>query len=88
MVMKMNKTEFIMELKKELNYSEDKCTIINNILESNFFINKKNRNKIIKKLEIELNVDNYEATDIYDIAVRIINNEIKGKLKHPFKSID
>lgn len=88
MVMKMNKKEFVMELSRELNYSEDKCTIINDVLESNFFISKKNRDKIIGELSTKLDIDNEEATNIYDKAVNIINTEIKNKLKHPFKSKD
>lgn len=86
MVMKMNKTDFIKQLSKELSYSEDKCLIINEILEKNFFISKKNKDKIIDELASTLDI-NYElATKIYDIAIMIINNEIKNKLKHPFKN--
>lgn len=88
MVMKTNKKEFILKLEKELNYPEDKCIIINDILESNFFISKKNKDKIIKELVTKLNIENEKATDIYNIAVKIINDEIKNKLKHPFKSHD
>ena len=41
MVMNLNKTEFINELSNTLSYSEDKCLIINEILEDNFFLSKK-----------------------------------------------
>lgn len=88
MVMKVNKKEFILELAKELSYSEDRCIIINDILESNFFISKKNKDKIIKELVMKLDIENKDAINVYDTAVKIINNEIKNKLKHPFKSID
>ena len=88
MVMKMNKSEFINKLSMILSYSEDKCIIINDILENNFFISKKNKDKIIEEFIQKLNVDNEEAIKIYDTAVEIIKNEVKNKLKHPFKSRD
>lgn len=82
----MNKKEFVLKLSKELNYSEDKCMMINDILESNFFLSKKNKDKIIEELVAKLNIDNEEAKNTYDMVVKIINDEIKDKLKHPFKS--
>lgn len=88
MVTKMNKKDFILKLADKLNYSEDECVIINDILENNFFISKKNKDKIIGELIIKLNIAYDEATNIYDVAVKIINDGIKDKLKHPFKSID
>lgn len=88
MVMKMNKRDFINELSTTLSYSEDKCIIINDILENNFFISKKNKDKIIEEFIKNLNVNNEEAINIYDVAVRIVKGEIKNKLKHPFKSKD
>ena len=47
MVMKMNKKEFIKALSEKMNYSEEKCLVINEILESNFFISKKSKDKIM-----------------------------------------
>lgn len=81
----MNKREFIKELAKVLNYSEDKCIIINDVLESNFFISKKSKSKIIEELILKLNVCDDEALRIYDISVSIVRREIKDKLKHPFR---
>lgn len=88
MVMIMNKNEFILELEKELSYSKDKCIIINDVLENNFFISKQSKNKIIDELMQNLNVDNNEATYIYEVAIRIVKEEVKNKFKHPFKSKD
>ncbi len=84
----MNKSEFINALSKELSYPKEKCIIINDILESNFFISKKNKDKIIEEFKRILNVSNEEAMNIYDIAIKIIKDEIKAKLKHPFKNQD
>lgn len=82
----MNKREFVRTLSKELNYSEDKCFIINDILENDFFISKNNQAKIITELMQRLNINSEEASSIYDTSIRIIKDEIKYKLKHPFKN--
>ncbi|MCX4366131.1 MAG: hypothetical protein OSJ70_10230 [Bacilli bacterium] len=84
----MNKKEFILKLAQELNYDENSCLIINEILESNFFISKKSKNKIIDELVGRLDVEIKEAKKIYDTAIKIINNELKYKFRHPFKSKD
>ncbi len=86
MGMKMNKNGFISELSKQLSYSKEKCIMINDILESNFFISKKNKDKIIDEFMQILNISNEDAIKIYDIAVKIIKDEIKDKLSHPFKN--
>jgi len=88
MVILMNKTEFIKELSDRLSYNEEECTIINSILEDNFFISKKNKDKIISEIVIKLNIDIEEATRIYDIAKKIMNEQIKDRLIHPLKNKD
>lgn len=85
MVMKMNKSEFIKRLKEETNYSEDRCAIVNDILENNFIIGRKNKHKIIHDL-ISKTFTEDEAENIYDISINIIISEIKNKIKHPFKN--
>lgn len=82
----MNKHEFINELSKELNYEEEKCIIINDILEKNFFISRKNKDKIVSELVLKLNIDLDEANRIYEISISIITKQIKDKIKHPFKN--
>lgn len=86
--MKMNKTEFIKELSRVTGYSIDECNIINDVLENNFFISKKSKDKIINELMSKLQINETEATSIYEKAKMIFNDEIKNKLKHPFKSQD
>lgn len=88
MVISMNKTEFIKELSDRLSYNEEECTIINNILEENFFISKKNKDKIISEIVLKLDIDIDEATRIYELSKKIINENIKDKMKHPFKGKD
>ena len=72
MVMKMNKKEFIEELQNELKCEENKAIIINNTLEENFFLSKKNKEKIINNLIERLNICENEAIDIYEKAIYII----------------
>lgn len=86
MVMKMNKTGFIKELSKVTGYSIDECNVINDVLENNFFISKKSKDKIINELMSSLKINETEANAIYEISKKIINDELKNKLKHPFKS--
>ena len=86
MVKTMNKSDFIKQLSKQTNYSETDCVIINDILENNFFISKNSREKIISEIAIKFNTNREEASNIYDIAKEIINNQIKRKLHHPFGS--
>lgn len=84
----MNKKEFVNELSKRINYSIDDCEVINDILESNFFISKKNKNIIIGTFMEKFNISFNDAKIIYEECLLILKNEIVNKIKHPFKSID
>lgn len=85
MVYLMNKKELINTLSKELNYEENKCKIICDILENINFFNKKNKEKIIEELINKLNINNIEANKIYNISLKIIKKEIKMRIINPFK---
>lgn len=84
----MNKTEFINELSKVTNCTQEECVIINDVLESHFFISKKNKDKIITDLMSRLSFDENKADKIYNASMQIISGNIKDKLKHPFRSQD
>lgn len=84
----MNKKEFIKELSKLMNYDEEKCTIINSVLEDNFIIGKKNKDKIINELVSKLNIDTTKANEIYNNAINLLTTEIKKKIINPFKDQD
>ena len=84
----MNKSEFIKKLAQKTGYDEEKCIKINSILEDTFFIGKKNKEKMIADFIEKLELDEKEANDIYEKAMEIIGEEVKNKLKHPFKSQD
>ena len=88
MVIEMNKKEFLNELSRQTDLNESEAILVNDILEKNFFISKKNKDKIISELIIKLDISLDRATVIYDISKNIISNEIMNKLKHPFKIQD
>ncbi len=88
MVMKMNKKKFIELLQDRTKLSNKECETINNILESNFIFSKKNKDKIISDIQMELNLEKEKVENIYDISMDIISVTLKDKLKHPFKSQD
>lgn len=84
----MNKNEFIKELSKQTGYDEEKCILINNVIENYFIFGKKNKDKIIKDLQIKASLNEDDSENVYDICMKIITKEIKNKLKHPFRSQD
>ena len=70
------------------NLDEQKCNMINEILEDHFIIGKKGKEQIIGELTTKLNITNDEADKIYNTCMQVIGREIKNKLKNPFKSQD
>ena len=84
----MNKREFIKELSKITNLTEDKCAVINDVLEDTFIIGKNSKDKILAKIKDKLNLTDEQVDDIYNKAMSIIAKGIKDKIKNPFKSIE
>ena len=84
----MNKTEFIKELSKITNLSEDKCKIVNDILENTFIIGKDNKDKILNKIKEKLNLTEEQVNDIYNKGMSIITKELKNKIANTFKKIE
>ena len=80
----MNKKEVIKKLGEVTNLSEEKCIIINDILEEHFIIGKNNKEKIISDISEKLETTIEESENIYESAMSIIGSGIKDKLKHPF----
>lgn len=80
----MNKEKFIKELENATGLDNEKCIIINNILESNFILGKKNKEKIVSDIMEKLEITREEAEKIYESAMSILSSGIKDKLKHPF----
>ncbi len=84
----MNKREFIKELSEITNLTEDKCAVINDVLEDTFIIGKNSKEKILSKIKDKLNLTDEQVDDIYNKAMSIITKELKDKIKHTFKSIE
>ncbi len=85
MVIAVNKKEFLHELSKQTNLTENETILVNDILEKHFFISRKNKDKIISEFVIQLDISLDKATEIYNICKKIVSNEIINKLKHPFE---
>lgn len=62
----MNKENFIKELESLTELDNEKCIIINNILESSFIIEKKNKEKIVFDISEGLGLTTTEAEKIYE----------------------
>ena len=84
----MNKNEFIKELSNQTGFEEEKCILINSIMEDTFIFGKRNKEKIISRFESELNLDGTESEKLYKTVMGIVGHEIKDKLKHPFRNQD
>lgn len=82
----MNKNGFIKELSKQTGYDEEKCILINNVIENYLIFGRKNKDKIIRDLQVKTSLSEDDSENVYDIVIKIITGEIKNKLKHPFKS--
>ncbi len=82
----MNKEKFVKELESVTGLDYDKCMRINDILEGNFIVGKKNKEKITFEITKQLGLTTFEAEKIYESAMSIIKNGVKDKLKHPFGS--
>lgn len=80
----MNKEKFIQELEKVTGLGNDKCVIVNSILENHFLVGRKNKEKIILDMEEQLKITKEDAEKIYESAMSILANGIGDKLKHPF----
>ena len=70
-----NKNDIVSDLLKQYDFVE-------------FFVGKKNKDKIINKFCEVLNINEEKAEDIYNKVMEIISTGIKDKILHPFKSQD
>lgn len=82
----MNKEKFVEKLESVTGLDREKCNTINSILENNFIIGKKGKEKIVQDICEKLSVTSLEAEKIYESSMSIVGTGIKEKLKHPFKS--
>ena len=69
----MNKNSFIKELSKQTGYDEEKCILINDVIENHFIFGRKNKDKIIQDLQVKASLSEDDAENIYDISIKKIN---------------
>lgn len=81
----MNKRGFLEELSKKTGLNEEKCIVINDIIEETSLVGNKNKEKMISGFVEKLSITEEEAEKIYETAIGIIGEQIKEKIKHPFK---
>ena len=81
----MNKTKFINKLSLLSGYDIEQCSIVNDSLENHLIVGKKGQEKIINDIETRLGIDRESANKLYSISISILNEEVKDRIKHPFK---
>lgn len=81
----MNETDFIQELMKQANLSEDQGGQVNDILQSTFLAGNKNKETIVNLIAERLGVDAAKADQIYNIAIGLIASGALDKVKGLFK---
>ncbi len=73
----MNKNSYIKKISEHLCCDIEYAIKIVNILDDNFFISKRSKDKIIKELS-SLNIEEKSAILIYEEAIIIIKEELKN----------
>ena len=81
----MNEADFIQEIMKQANLSEDQGDIVNQIFQENFIAGNKNKETIVNLLAEKLGVDKAQADQIYNIAAGLLASGILDKIKALFK---
>ena len=81
----MNETDFIQEIMKQANLSEDQGGMVNEIFQSNFIAGNKNKDTIVNLIAEKLGVDEAQADQIYTIAAGLIAGCILDQVKGIFK---
>lgn len=81
----MNKEGFIKELSKITGLDENKCTIVNSILEDSSLIGKASKDKIIKALKEKLKLSDKQAEEVYEKAMSLVTKTVTKKITDMFK---
>ena len=80
----MNKEKFLKELANKTGLGEEKCSLINGVIEDTFLVGIKNKEKMIDLFKEKLNIGKDEAENIYEVSMGILSSEVVNKIKHPF----
>lgn len=81
----MNETDFIQEIMKQANLSQDQGDMVNEIFQNNFIAGNKNKDTIVKSIGEKLGVDEAQADQIYTIAAGLLASGVLSKVKGIFK---
>lgn len=81
----MNETDFIQEIMKQANLSQDQGDMVNEIFQNNFIAGNKNKDTIVKLIGEKLGVDEAQADQIYTIAAGLLASGVLSKVKGIFK---
>ena len=81
----MNETDFIQEIMKQANLSEDQGGMVNEIFQSNFIAWNKNKDTIVNLIAEKLGVDKAQAETIYTIGAGLLATGILNKIMGIFK---
>ena len=76
----MDKTDFIAKLKELTNYDEEKCNIINDVVQNNFWIGKDAKDKIVNALKERLHISDEDVEKLYNICKQILGDEVMDKI--------
>lgn len=81
----MNEADFIQEIMKQANLSEDQGGIVNEIFQSNFIGGDKNKDLIVGLIAEKLGIDKAQAETIYTIGAGLLAAGILDKILGIFK---
>ena len=81
----MNETDFIQEIMKQANLSDDQGGMVNEFFQSNFIAGNKNMVAFVSLIAEKLGVEEAQADQIYNIAACLIAGGILHKVKGIFK---
>lgn len=75
----MNKAEVVKKLMEKTEYSEEKCVILNDILENHFIVGKNNKEKIVNDIIEKLDVTYEQADELYNVCMELVVKGVFGK---------
>ena len=82
----MNEADFIQEIMKQANLSQDQGDMVNQIFQENFIAGDKSKDIIVNLISEKVGVDKAQAEQIYTIGVGLLTSTgILDKIKGIFK---
>ena len=81
----MNEADFIQEMMKQANLTEDQGGMVNEIFQSNFIGGDKGKDVIVNLIAEKLGVDKAQAETIYTIGAGLLATGILNKIMGIFK---